>query len=95
MKRTWVDPPLVAVREVVARALAEDFGVQGDLTAGLVGDDATVEAVLVARKDGVLAGRLAAHEAFLAVDPGVLVSWSLSDGDALTRGTVIGRAQGR
>ena len=95
MKRTWVDPPLLAVREVVARALAEDFGVQGDLTAGLVGDDATVEAVLVSRQDGVLAGRLAAHEAFLAVDPGVVVSWSLSDGDEVTRGTVIGRVKGR
>ena len=30
---TWIDPPAAAVREVVARALAEDLGPLGDLTA--------------------------------------------------------------
>ncbi len=94
MKRSWVDPPLGQVRQVVASALAEDFGVQGDLTAGLVPDDATVTASLVARREGVLAGRLAAHEAFLAVDPAVSVSWNLADGDRVTEATVIARVQG-
>ncbi|MGC8513657.1 MAG: carboxylating nicotinate-nucleotide diphosphorylase [Acidimicrobiales bacterium] len=94
MKRSWVDPPLGQVRQVVASALAEDFGVQGDLTAGLVPDDATVAASLVARREGVLAGRLAAHEAFLAVDPAVSVSWNLADGDRVTEATVIARVQG-
>ena len=36
MTPTWLDPPLTAVREVVARALAEDLGVFGDVTASLV-----------------------------------------------------------
>ena len=30
---SWIDPPLPAVRDVVARALAEDLGVLGDMTA--------------------------------------------------------------
>ena len=94
MKRSWVDPPLVQVREVVARALAEDFGVQGDLTAGLVPPDASVNASLVARREGVLAGRLAAHEAFWAVDPAVSVSWNLADGDRVGETTVIAHVQG-
>ena len=38
----WLDPPISAVREVVARALAEDLGVNGDITAGLIPAGATV-----------------------------------------------------
>ncbi|HET6964374.1 MAG TPA: carboxylating nicotinate-nucleotide diphosphorylase [Acidimicrobiales bacterium] len=92
---SWLDPPLSAVREVVARALAEDLGVYGDLTAGLVPPDATVTAVLASRADGVLAGRLCADEAFRAVDSSTLVEWNLSDGDRLSPGAVIGRVSGR
>ena len=92
---SWVDPPLTAVREVVARALAEDLGVFGDLTAGLVPPDATVAALLVARADGVLSGRMCADEAFRAVDPSTVVEWRAADGDRLRAGTVIGRVSGR
>ncbi len=49
MTATWLDPPLSAVRDVIARALAEDLGVFGDVTASLVPVDATVTASLVAR----------------------------------------------
>lgn len=92
---TWVDPPLTAVKEVVARALAEDLGVFGDLTAGLVPPDATVAAVLAARAGGVLAGRMCADEAFRAVDSSIVVDWRAADGDRLEPGTVIGRVSGR
>ncbi|HET9076955.1 MAG TPA: carboxylating nicotinate-nucleotide diphosphorylase [Acidimicrobiales bacterium] len=90
----WLDPPLAAVRAVVARALEEDLGVYGDLTAGLVPPDATVSAVLAARAEGVLAGRLSADQAFQAVDPGIGVEWLRADGDRLAPGTVIARIQG-
>jgi nicotinate-nucleotide pyrophosphorylase (carboxylating) len=92
---TWIDPPLSAVREVVARALAEDLGVFGDLTAGLVPAETTVTAVLSSRGDGVLAGRLCADEAFRAVDGGTSIEWFASDGDRLRAGLMIGRVQGR
>ena len=95
MTSTYLDPPLDAVRRVVATALAEDLGVFGDLTAGLVPPDATVSAVLAARADGVLAGRLAATEAFRAVDPATAVEWRAADGDVLAPGTVIARVEGR
>ena len=91
----WLDPPLSAVREVVARALAEDLGVYGDLTAGLVPPDATVTAVLASRADGVLAGRLCAEHAFMTVDPSIAVEWRAGDGDRLQPGTVVGRVSGR
>ena len=79
----------------MARALAEDQGVFGDLSAGLVPPDTTVRAVLASRADGVLAGRLCADEAFRAVDATIVVEWAAADGDRLEPGTVIGRVSGR
>jgi nicotinate-nucleotide pyrophosphorylase (carboxylating) len=92
---TWIDPPAGAVREVVARALAEDLGPLGDLTASLVPDDATARAEFVARQDGVLAGRLCVLVTFAAVDPEVAVEWRLSDGLEVRPGEVIGVVEGR
>lgn len=91
---TWLDPPISAVRDVVARALAEDLGVFGDLTAGLVPPGATVEAAIVARAAGVVAGRLAASEAFSSVDAGIAVTWRLGDGDRVAPGTVVATVAG-
>jgi nicotinate-nucleotide pyrophosphorylase (carboxylating) len=92
--QSWIDPPLTAVREVVGRALAEDLGVYGDLTAGLVPPGATVTAWLVSRADGVLAGRTAAAEVFAAVDLSVQVRWEAEDGDKVDAGQVLARVQG-
>jgi nicotinate-nucleotide pyrophosphorylase (carboxylating) len=94
MTTTWLDPPLTAVRDVVGRALAEDLGVFGDLTAGLVPPEATVTASLVARAAGVLAGRLAATETFAAVDPAIEVTWAAADGDRIDAGCVLARVAG-
>lgn len=91
---SWLDPPLTAAREVVARALAEDLGVFGDLTAGLVPPSAKVRAALTSRAEGVLAGRLAATEAFAAVDPRIVVEWDCADGDRLERGSRVAQVAG-
>jgi nicotinate-nucleotide pyrophosphorylase (carboxylating) len=90
----WIDPPQSAVREVVGRALIEDLGVFGDVTATLVPPEATVRAVLVARSPGVLAGRLAAAETFGAVDPAIVVKWAAADGDRLEAGQVLAAIEG-
>jgi nicotinate-nucleotide pyrophosphorylase (carboxylating) len=91
---SWLDPPLSAVREVVARALAEDLGVLGDMTASLVHEATLVSALLVARQDGVLAGRLCALETFAAVDREVAVKFLLSDGVEVRPGQVIAEIDG-
>jgi nicotinate-nucleotide pyrophosphorylase (carboxylating) len=83
------------VREAVARALAEDLGPLGDLTAALVPVDAVAEGAIVARARGVLAGRLAATEAFAQVDPSVAVEWDADDGDAVEGGHQVARLGGR
>jgi len=82
--------PTFAVREVVVRALAEDVGPLGDLTTALLPvPDAQVRAAIVARADGVLAGRQCAVEAFAQVDPSVGVVWHADDGDPVTAGRSI------
>lgn len=78
------DPPAEVLRDVVARALAEDFGILGDLTSvATIPDDATGSAAVVARRYGVLAGCAAATEVFRQVDPTVAVQWYATDGDTV------------
>ncbi|MEQ8264304.1 carboxylating nicotinate-nucleotide diphosphorylase [Pseudohaliea sp.] len=80
----------------VARALAEDVG-DGDITAALVGEDATASGRLVTREDGVLCGRPWAEAVFRAVDARCELRWDADDGDRIRAGqrlfTVTGPAR--
>ncbi|HUQ63326.1 MAG TPA: carboxylating nicotinate-nucleotide diphosphorylase [Acidimicrobiales bacterium] len=87
-------PPIDAVREVVTRALAEDLRPLGDITASLLPFDVRASADLVARAGGVLAGRLAATEAFAQIDPSVAVFWSADDGDEVGPNAAIAHVAG-
>jgi nicotinate-nucleotide pyrophosphorylase (carboxylating) len=88
------DAPVHVVRDLVARALAEDIGPLGDLTAGLLPADARGAVDVVARAEGVLAGTACATEVFAQLDPEVQVQWLLDDGDALAPGTKVGEVSG-
>ena len=89
------DPPVTAVREAVARALAEDLGVLGDLTStALIPADAAGTGHFVARASGVLAGTAVANEVFAQLDPAVTVTWAAADGDTLAAGQRLGTVSG-
>jgi nicotinate-nucleotide pyrophosphorylase (carboxylating) len=88
------DPYLQAVREVVARALAEDLTPLGDLTSALLPADARCVADVVPRAEGVLAGTACATEVFAQLDPAVTVSWAATDGDRVGAGEVAGTVEG-
>ena len=88
------DPPLAAVRDAVARALAEDVGPLGDITAMLVAETETVRVRMVSRADGVLAGRLCALEAFAQVDSSLAVDFMVLDGAWLEPGFVVAEVSG-
>jgi nicotinate-nucleotide pyrophosphorylase (carboxylating) len=90
-----VDPPLLAVREAVGRALAEDILPLGDITASLVPASSTAGAAVVARRPGVVAGRLCALEAFTQVDAELAVDWLLDDGSVVEAGSVVAVVNGR
>ena len=87
-------PPADAVREAVARALAEDLGPEGDITAALVPAEVQARGELVARAAGVVAGQLCATEAFAQVDPAVVVRWRRADGEVVTPGDVVAEVEG-
>jgi nicotinate-nucleotide pyrophosphorylase (carboxylating) len=87
-------PPITAVREAVARALAEDLTPLGDLTSALLPPAMEATARFVPRTDGVLAGRLCAAEAIRSVDDRLEVEWSADDGDGITAGQEFGRVSG-
>lgn len=88
------DPPLLAVREAVARALAEDLLPLGDLTSALLPAGAVARGSFVARQDGVVAGSLCVKEALALLDPGIRLDWRAEDGTGVTAGSVLGTVQG-
>ncbi len=90
-----LDPPEVVLRELVTRALAEDLGSLGDLTSvATIPVAARARGAIVARCEGVLAGRAAATEVFRQVDPTVCLDWRCDDGARLATGEVVATVSG-
>ena len=89
-----VEPDVLAVREAVARALAEDLAPLGDLTSALLPADAAGTASFVTRRAGVLAGTACATETFAQLDAAVEVAWRAADGDRIEAGQVLGTVTG-
>jgi nicotinate-nucleotide pyrophosphorylase (carboxylating) len=87
-------PPRAAVVEAVTRALAEDLGPLGDLTAALVPGDHDVQARIVVRDEGVLAGSACATEVFAQVDPTVRLRWRAGDGEEVGPDEVVAEVGG-
>ena len=83
------DPYARAVADAVERALAEDLGPEGDLTAALVPPGVTAPFALRARHNGVVAGRDCATEAFRRVDPTLTLEWHLVDGTEVSSGDTV------
>lgn len=84
-----------ACRRAVSRALLEDLGDRGDVTAAAtVPPGATGLAEFVAHADGVLYGIDVVRAVFAQVDPRVEVEFDIEDGDRVRAGDVIGRLQG-
>jgi nicotinate-nucleotide pyrophosphorylase (carboxylating) len=86
---------LAAVRDAVTRALAEDLGPEGDLTAALVPETVSAHFALRARRAGVLAGRTCATEAFARIGPTLDVAWHVDDGDAVEPGQTLMDVRGQ
>ncbi len=78
-----------AVADAVDRALAEDLGPEGDLTAALVPGGVTAHFALRARHNGVVAGRDCATEAFRRVDPALTLVWHVVDGTEVSTGDTV------
>lgn len=84
MQKVKLNPQ--TVRDVVARALAEDIGPGDVTTAAVVPDGQTCSARVVARSAGVVAGIEVACEVFRQVDSRIEFTPSLNDGARVERG---------
>ena len=87
-----LDPGLY--RELVRRALAEDFGWGDVTTEAIIRRDQRARGVLLAKAHCVIAGLEVACEAFRQMDPGVAVRVSHGDGSCVTPGTTIAEIKG-
>jgi nicotinate-nucleotide pyrophosphorylase (carboxylating) len=82
-------------RELVRRALAEDFGWGDVTTESIIDRDQKARAIIQAKSPCVLAGVDVASEAFRQLDPGLLVTIRCEDGEQVTPGTVVAEYTGQ
>ena len=81
-------------RELVRRALAEDFGWGDVTTEGVVTRDQKAHGVILAKSRCVIAGLDVASEAFRQLDPGVTITAHHGDSDQVEPGTVVAEYHG-
>jgi nicotinate-nucleotide pyrophosphorylase (carboxylating) len=86
-------PDAESLRRQVAQALEEDLG-SGDLTAGLIDENALSRVEVVCRDSAVICGTPWFDAVFRQLDETVVIDWSVRDGDRLSPGQVICRMQG-
>ena len=87
-------PPTV-IEPMVRRALDEDFGNSGDLTANLlVPASATGKLMMRSREVGVIAGMQAAQMTYAMVDPRVKFTIKKGDGSKVKKGDIIATVEG-
>jgi nicotinate-nucleotide pyrophosphorylase (carboxylating) len=88
-------PHRLLVEPVVRHALEEDFGRAGDITSDLiVPPDRGIQARLVARNPGTIAGLIAAECAFALVDPSLAVNIETPDGSKAETGALLATIEG-
>lgn len=81
-------------REIVRRALAEDFG-WGDVTTETIIDrNQKAKAVMLAKAPCVIAGLDVACEAFRQMDPAIAITVNHHDGERCQPGTVVAEYRG-
>ncbi|MCV0424270.1 MAG: carboxylating nicotinate-nucleotide diphosphorylase [Roseibium sp.] len=87
--------PQLMIDEAVGAALLEDWGRAGDVTSqATLPADARANAVIAARKPGVLSGTGFAESAFRLTDASLRFDPLMKDGDRLSPGDVVARIEG-
>jgi nicotinate-nucleotide pyrophosphorylase (carboxylating) len=84
-----------AYRELVRRALAEDFGWGDVTTEAIVDREQKARGVIVAKCTCVMAGVDIAAEAFRQLDPSAQITIKIRDGQRCERGTEVAEIRGQ
>jgi nicotinate-nucleotide pyrophosphorylase (carboxylating) len=85
---------LILLKKQLQDFLIEDIGT-GDLSASLFNDDEVTTAILIAKEDGIFAGKHVLTIGYGLIDPLVEVKLSVNDGDVIEKGTVLAEISGR
>lgn len=88
------DPPIAAIRPIVALALAEDILPLGDLTGSLLDHQTLGSANFVTRRPGVIAGLATVEEVLHQVDRALELTCICRDGDAVGARETIATVRG-
>ena len=83
-----------AYRELVRRALAEDFGWGYVTTEAIIDREQRARAIMLAKARCVIAGLDIACEAFRQLDPGVVITVHHGDASLVEAGTVVAEIRG-
>jgi nicotinate-nucleotide pyrophosphorylase (carboxylating) len=87
-------PTKIELLEIICRALAEDVGT-GDFTSNwTIPHDRVVSGDVLVKKQGIIAGLEVAALVFSTVDSNIQFEPLASDGDRVSRGTVVARVHG-
>ncbi|MGV2128633.1 carboxylating nicotinate-nucleotide diphosphorylase [Agrobacterium vitis] len=87
--------PRVIVEPLVRNAFSEDLGLAGDITSmAVIPADHRSTVQIASRRDGVIAGLDASAIAFELVDPGLVMTFHVSDGAAVKAGDVLATISG-
>ncbi len=82
------------LNRLIQYALAEDVGTGDITTQSTVPQDTIISGKFIAKSAGILCGTEVAKAVFLYVDPRVKMETFFNDGDAVSRGDVIGTVEG-
>jgi nicotinate-nucleotide pyrophosphorylase (carboxylating) len=82
------------ISHIIQTALDEDIG-SGDITGlSILPEDHVARGTIVAREEGILAGLEVAQRTFLTSDSRIDFNRTCSDGDTISRGTIIAKIEG-
>lgn len=82
------------LNELITRALQEDIGPQDITTANLVSPALKARGVFLSKSSGILAGLEVSREVFHLLDPGILFTSFISDGQKIDPGDRIAMVEG-
>ncbi len=87
--------PYIMIEQAVRAALLEDLGRAGDITSdSVIPAETQAQVAMVAREPGVVAGLDFARCAFALVDPRIVFTARMKDGDRLVPGDVLAEIAG-
>ncbi|MEM0911333.1 MAG: carboxylating nicotinate-nucleotide diphosphorylase [Pseudomonadota bacterium] len=93
-----LNPKNINVENDVKRALEEDLGGElnatNDITAQLIPVDRTINAVIIARENGIFCGKAWAEKSFTLVDSATKLDWAVKDGDAIDENQPLVKIEG-